>query len=125
MPSESQDQSSTVAAPEAKGGSSAPTGSERVTLTPEQLDAMMPPGEEVHTFMQAGYAILGAHWNRKEILDAARKNGAELSGDAATKMRHGAVTWDDEKRAVFIETAPNEKGEPLPPDGARGRHSKL
>jgi len=84
-------------------------GSERVTLTPEQLDAMMLPGEEVHTFMQAGSVILGAHWNRKEILDAARKNGAELSGETATKMLHGAVTWDDEKRVVFIETAPNEK----------------
>jgi len=77
---------------------------ERVNLTPEQLDAMMLEGDHVHTFIQTNSGmLLGADWDRKDILEAA-KRGAELSGDAATAMKHGAVVWHENGTPVFVET---------------------
>jgi len=76
---------------------------ERVKLSPEELDAMMPPGEYVHTIMQGGPVLIGADWKRSEIIEAARR-GAELSGEAATAMKHGAVVWDNDGDPVFVET---------------------
>lgn len=78
---------------------------ERVKLTPEQLDAIMAEGEQVHTFMQSKCGILlGADWDRSEILKAATQRGAELSGKAATKAKHGAVVWHEDGTPVFVET---------------------
>jgi hypothetical protein len=87
------------------------TGSadDRIVLTPEQLDAMMPPGERVHTFMQGGPAIIGCDRDRSEILKAARERGAELSGKAATSMKHGAVIWAEDRTPVFVATLPNDR----------------
>lgn len=89
------------------------TETERVQLTPEQLDAMMPEGEYVHTFVQAGQMLLGADWKRAEILAAAREHGAELSGEQATAMKHGAVILEPKRGAVFIATNPT----PSQPEG--------
>lgn len=80
---------------------------EIVKLTPEELDAMMPPGENVHTFLQAGPILLGADWARGEILQCARRRPAELAGKEATGMKHGAVVWqllEGRETPVFIET---------------------
>jgi hypothetical protein len=80
------------------------------TLTVEQLDALMVPGEMVHTFIQAGSGpLLGADWKRSELLALAAENGAELAGDAATAMKHGAAVWDSRdgrKFPVFVATKP-------------------
>lgn len=88
--------------PEAHG-----SADDRVKLTSEQLDAMMPPGQRVHTFKQGGLAIIGCDLDRSEILKAASERGAELSGNVATSMKHGAVIWDEHKTPVFVETLPN------------------
>ncbi len=82
-----------------------------IRLSPQELDALMPSGEYVHTFIQSGPILLGADWNRAEILKAAER-GAELSGDQATAMKHGAVVWNENKEPVFIETVPNARTEP-------------
>jgi len=37
----------------------------------------------------------------------ATEYGCELSGDQATAMKHGAVTWTEDGSPVFIETLPN------------------
>ena len=83
---------------------------ERVKLTPEELDALMPEGEFVHTFIQPNNSpvLLGADWSRKQIIEAARKDGAELSGEQATAMLHGALVWDG-KTPVFVATKPKRK----------------
>ena len=77
---------------------------ERVQLTLEQLDAMMPEGDKVHTFIQSRTGILfGADWDRSDLLKEAER-GAELSGESATKMGHGAVVWREDGTPVFVET---------------------
>jgi len=80
---------------------------ERVKLSPEDLDKMMPEGDQVHTYMQGGFTLIGADLDRLEVLKAATEYGCELSGDQATAMKHGAVTWTEDGSPVFIETLPN------------------
>lgn len=76
---------------------------ERVVLTFEQAVAMLPDSERVHTFRQAGSALLGADWERGDLFDAFKKHPPELSGEAATNMKHGIV-FEDEHGFVFVQT---------------------
>ena len=80
---------------------------DRVTLTPDEVDALMPPGDDVHTLIQAGSALIGADWSRSQILAAAASGGAELAGESATAMNHGIVIWQgdgDDMTPVFVAT---------------------
>lgn len=56
--------------------------------------------------------LLGADWKRTEILKAAKERGAELSGEQATKAKHGAVVWNEDNTPVFIETVEQEASVP-------------
>ena len=79
------------------------TTDERVKLTNEQAISMLPEGESIHTFRQAGNALLGADWARVDILIALEKHGFELSGEQATDMGHEMV-FLDEFGYVFVST---------------------
>lgn len=68
-------------------------------------------GGRVHTFRNPGAnLLLGADWDLEDAIAAAEKHGAELAGEGATAMRHGAVVIDD-RGPVFFATkeaeAPN------------------
>lgn len=77
--------------------------SERVVLSPIEAEAMLPEGEMIHTFRQAGYALIGADWERSEIIKAFQTCKPQLAGEQATAMKHGIVFFDD-YGAVFVET---------------------
>ena len=76
---------------------------DRTILTKEQAASLLPDKEEIHTFRQAGPALLGADLSRTDVLDKIENYDVELSGPAATKMRHGMVL-KDEYGYLFIET---------------------
>ena len=77
--------------------------SNRVFLSQEEATAMLPDGEYIHTFRGGGMTLLGAEWDRQDIIDAFGKYKLELSGDIATSMGHG-VCFIDNHGAVFVET---------------------
>jgi hypothetical protein len=80
--------------------------SERVALTRAEADARLKPGKAVHTFMQArapGMVLIGADWDREEILALADLGKVELAGETATNMQHGVVAHTD-RGPVFCET---------------------
>ena len=78
--------------------------SENERLTHDDLIRLLPNKVRIHTFRNPLHGILvGADWDRAEILRACEKHGAELSGPEATAMDHGIVVTD-EKGPVFIET---------------------
>jgi hypothetical protein len=67
---------------------------ERVELTPEQAIAMLPDGENVHTFRNSSGVMLGADWGRASIEDEIRNaEKRELAGGMATSMGHGLVLF--------------------------------
>ena len=53
---------------------------ERVILTEEQALAMLPEGDQIHTFRDGGIALLGADWNRADLEQAIRVNKCEVGG---------------------------------------------
>lgn len=76
-------------------------------LTPEEAIEMLPDDEYVHTFRQSGIdgigVLMGADWNRSDVIDAINKYKPQLSGQTASSMGHGIVLEDD-RGFVFIET---------------------
>lgn len=80
---------------------------ERVKLSRIEADALLKPGKMVHTFMQAGgpgLILIGADWDREDILCLADKGRVELAGEAATKMKHGIVAFSLDRPMVFCAT---------------------
>lgn len=75
---------------------------ERVFLTSEQAEAMLPNGDYIHTFRSGTGILLGADWKREKILEAIKTYKPELSGKLATSMDHGIVLFDPD--ALFIAT---------------------
>jgi hypothetical protein len=85
---------------------------ERKRLTLEEAIALLPPKDRVHTFVQVvttqGALLVGADWDRTDVIELIQTNGAELAGPAAAKMGHGLVVVErePERGPLFIETAP-------------------
>ncbi len=77
---------------------------ERVKVNFKDAVAMLKPGDRIHTFRQGAMALLGADWDRDDLLDWIEKHGVELAGEIATKMNHGLVGMDHHG-PLFIETA--------------------
>lgn len=63
---------------------------------------LLPEKEHIHTFRQAGIALIGADWDRIKILDALLHSKIELTGPSALKMGHGIAI--DYQGYLFIET---------------------
>ena len=77
---------------------------DRVFIEYEKAIAMLPDGEDVHTFRANGMGMmLGADWKRESLLEKMEENEIELSGPMATGMGHGIVLID-ETGPLFIET---------------------
>lgn len=90
---------------------------DRVRLTFDAAVAMLPDGEHIHTFLNSSSALLGADWDRVDILALLRRGEPELAGDTATAMGHGLVAWRG-RDAVFIATRPTPPAPPTLPVGA-------
>jgi hypothetical protein len=77
---------------------------ERVPLTVEQAMALLDVQDgHVHTFL-GGSILIGADWPAEAARQCFEKNGVELAGEQATKMRHGIVSFEGGARAVFFAT---------------------
>jgi hypothetical protein len=83
--------------------SGAPPSEGRVVLGVDEADALMAEGEQVHTFMQSGPALIGCDISRGTLLKRFRERGVELAGPAATAMKHGLVYFEG-GRGVFVAT---------------------
>ena len=51
----------------------------RLFLTLEQALDVLPKSKEIHCFINAGFRLVGADWNRKEVEEAFNSSGYELS----------------------------------------------
>lgn len=75
----------------------------RQKISLQEAEAMLPEGDDIHTFRNSSFMLIGADWRRKAILAAIKKHGVELSGPMATRMDHGLVLFD-ENGPLFIAT---------------------
>ena len=75
-----------------------------VLLSYDVAVALLPEGERIHTFLDSGIALLGADWDRDQVLDLLRTTDRrEVTGLAAQAMRHGLAAFRGGE-PVFIET---------------------
>jgi hypothetical protein len=83
---------------------------EVVTLSYDDAVALLPGGEEVHTFLDGGVALIGADWDRDAVLALLRDGSPELSGPAAAGIGHGIVAFrnGDRRQPVFVATKRDE-----------------
>jgi len=81
-------------------------------LTYEEAVSLLPDGDTIHTYMQAGPTIVGADYSRKRVLDLLRNNNPELSGFMAAGIDHGMVVFLNDgiliDEPLFIQTDPEK-----------------
>lgn len=80
----------------------------RTFISYEEAVSLLPDGDVIHTFRSSNSGIiLGADWDRENLLNAIKTYKPELSGKIATKLGHGLCIID-EVGHLFIETKRNE-----------------
>jgi len=59
--------------------------------------SMLPDSEHIHTFRSATGMLVGADWERSELLDRMRRyeNTLEIGGPECQRFEHGLAMWDD------------------------------
>jgi len=68
---------------------------EKQFITYREAVAALPDHEEIHTFRQAGPALIGCDVNRKDILkDLKNAKEIEVGGSQCQKMNHAIVIYD-------------------------------
>lgn len=87
-------------------------------LTKEEAIAMLPPGEEIHTFRDAvadGTGVLfGADARREAILRKIQAFPCYRAGPGATGMGHGLCISDIADMPLFVQTEPEETEDERP-----------
>lgn len=80
---------------------------EPTTIDYDGAVAMLPDGERIHTFREAGTLLLGADMSRERALQLLREAPEILlTGPEAQAMRHGLAV--DSDGILFIETKSSE-----------------
>lgn len=80
------------------------------TLSFSEAVKFLPETEEIHTTVDAGWAVLGADWDRKKVLEEMeRATEIRVSGPNAQASGHGlAIPYPaDNKVWLFIQTSRN------------------
>jgi len=74
-------------------------------LTYDEAVALLPDGDDIHTFLDGGIALIGADWDRAAILLLLENTERrEVTGPAAQSMGHGLAAYRADGKPVFIET---------------------
>jgi hypothetical protein len=81
---------------------------QREPLTLDEAVALLPDGDDIHTFRGSGGIMLGADWDRQTVIAAMAECGVEKSGPMATAMGHGLVLHDP--KPLFIATKDVDRG---------------
>ena len=82
----------------------------KVYLTVEQAISVLPEGDSIHTFYNPGFGLLGADWQRSDIIHklSATDSLIELTGKMARGMEHGICVYSKnaklQSEILFVET---------------------
>lgn len=95
----------------------------RKELTKEEAIGLLPDGELVHVFINGGFGLVGADWNREDIIEKINTaDRTELAGPMARGTGHGLVIFPPNAKCqsdlLFVETD-MEKLEKFDPEGEK------
>lgn len=82
---------------------------ERRFITTEEAIALIPQDDEIHTFYQMGNSLVGADWDRADILQKLSEcDKLEIAGGMARSMGHGLAVYRSDTKwqsdVLFIQT---------------------
>jgi hypothetical protein len=78
-----------------------------ILLSYDEAVALLPDGDRIHTFLDAGIALIGGAWSRTRILDLlAATDRREVTGPSAQSSGHGLAAYREDGTPVFIKTRP-------------------
>lgn len=77
---------------------------EKMILTPEQAEALLPKGKYVHNFVNpSGGVMIGCDYDRPDAIKALKDaESIEVAGPGAMAMEHPIAVWDNEGRVSFF-----------------------
>lgn len=96
-------------------------------LNYDEAVSLLPAKEDIHTFYNAFFGLVGADWSRAEIFELLKNPDTtiELTGKQARSLKHGMCAYrkgakyqsdivfietDEEKLTAFEQAHPTEKG---------------
>lgn len=94
----------------------------------EEAISLLPDGETVHTFINSSFGLMGADWNKEDILDKLKKSDIiEMTGKMARGTGHGICAYSKtakyQNEILFIETD-KEKLESFDPREQEDQHGE-
>lgn len=85
-----------------------PQKDDKKYLTAEQAIELLPDDEWIHTFYNESFGLIGADWERDEIVKKLKgSQRIELTGENARKIGHGIAAYDEGSEhsdVLFIQT---------------------
>ena len=82
----------------------------KVDLNYDEAVSLLPDGDDIHTFKNAPFGLIGADWSREDILNKLKEADIviELTGEQAKAMNHGMCAYHKNIKSrieiLFIET---------------------
>ena len=82
---------------------------ERIFLTEQQAIDLLPEGEQIHTHYNIGTILVGADWDRQDVLDKIHMcECREVTGPNARALSHGLCLYHKDTKwhsdILFVET---------------------
>jgi hypothetical protein len=82
-----------------------PVSNTKVILTADQAESLLPPGEQVHSFVNPPWGFVGCHNSRKNALRRIREAKLiEIGGERAKRMKHALIVYAREGGYTFFAT---------------------
>ena len=80
----------------------------RIFLTTQQAIELLPEGEQVHTFINSPLALVGADWDRDEVIDKIQRSDyREIAGSVSRGLNHGLAVYNQsatQMDVLFVAT---------------------
>ena len=76
-----------------------------ITLTPDQAESLLPPGERVHSFVNPPWGFVGCDSSREAVVRLIHEAKLlEIGGERAKRMKHALVVHAREGGYKFFAT---------------------
>lgn len=76
---------------------------ERIELTKEEALSLLPDNSNIHTFRGMPGILIGADWDKDELITEINRCKCEIGGAMCRHMGHGLVIWTDRDDPLFVE----------------------
>ena len=78
-------------------------------ITAQEAISLLPDRDEIHTFYDEPFGLIGADWDRADVIQKITESDKiEITGEAARSLGHGIAVYNDDTKlqseVLFVET---------------------